>query len=213
MGYYREKILPRIVDRLLTGREVDDLREKCLAGLSGTVLEIGFGSGMNLPFYPKHVNRVLACDPSMFGRKLANRRLAETPFPVDFVELSGEEIHVQDESVDYVATTWTLCTIPDLAKALAEIERVLKPGGRLHFMEHGRSKDPSVSKWQDRLNPIHKFLGGGCHLNRRIDTYIHSSPLELKELENFYKGGSRIGAYMYRGIAEKNNSRGEMKRG
>jgi ubiquinone/menaquinone biosynthesis C-methylase UbiE len=204
MGYYSEKILPRIVDRLLTGHEVHELRRKCLAGVNGTVLEMGFGSGLNLPFYPKEVTRLLAFDPARFGRKLASGRIAETPFPVEFVDLSGEKLQVPDESVDYVVSTWTLCTIPDLDKILAEIERVLKPSGRLHFMEHGRSDDPSVSRWQARLNPIQKFLGGGCHLDRRIDSYIHSSPLELTELEKFYKSGARIGNYMYSGVAEKN---------
>lgn len=201
MGFYKDHILPRIVDRVLSGREPQKLRQRCLAGLSGTVLEVGFGSGHNLPFYPTEVTRILACDPSRLGRKLAQKRLTEATVPVDFVGLEGEAIGLEDGSVDYVVTTWTLCTIPDVQKALHEIRRLLRPGGRLHFMEHGRARDDSVAKWQDRLNPLQKLIGGGCHLNRRIDDLIEQGGLDMRLLENFYMTGPRVGSFMYSGIA------------
>ncbi len=208
MRFYNETILPRFTDWLMAGRGFQKLRKKCLAGLNGTVLEVGFGSGHNLPFYPAEVNKIFAVDPSKLGRNLARQRLAETPIPVEFLGLDGEAIPLEDHSVDCVVTTWTLCSIPDVEKALTEIHRVLKTDGKLHFMEHGRANEASIARWQDRLNPIQKLVGGGCHLNRRMGELIVASGLSLEYLENFSMRGPKIATFMYGGVATKNHSGG-----
>lgn len=210
MGFYSEIILPRFVDWLMAGRGFQKLRRKCLAGLGGTVLEVGFGSGHNLPFYPAGVDKIFAVDPSKLGRKLARQRLAETSIPVEFLDLDGKTIPLEEGSVDCVLTTWTLCTIPDVEKALTEMHRVLKRDGKLHFMEHGRANEASIARWQDRLNPIQKLVAGGCHLNRRMDELILASGLTLSVLENFYMRGPKIGTFMYGGVATKNHSKGSV---
>ncbi len=204
MSFYRDYVLPRLVERTLSNRQAERLRQSCLAGLSGTVLEIGFGSGLNLPFYPEAVDRLLACDPSEGARNLAKDRLDKMRIPVEFVGLQGEEIPLDDESVDNVVTTWTLCTIPDAMQAMKEVRRVLRAGGRFHFMEHGRARDESLARWQDWLTPFQKLVGGGCHLNRRIDDIILSSGFDMRLFENFFIKGPRIGSFMYRGVAERN---------
>ncbi len=173
-------------------------------------MEVGFGSGHNLPFYPADVEKIYAVDPSKLGRKLARQRLAETSIPVEFLGLDGEAIPLEEDSVDCVVTTWTLCSIPDVEKALAQIERVLKTDGKLHFMEHGRHNEASIARWQDRLNPIQKLVGGGCHLNRRMGELIVASGLSLESLENFYMRGPKIVTFMYGGVATKNHSGGSV---
>lgn len=206
MSLYREYVLPRLVERTLSNRQAEKLRQRCLRGLSGTVLEIGFGSGLNLPFYPEAVGRLFACDPSEGARKLAKDRLDKARIPVEFVGIQGEEIPLEDESVDSVVTTWTLCTIPDVMQAMKEVRRVLRGGGRFHFMEHGRARDESVARWQDWLTPLQKLMGGGCHLNRRIDDIVSSSGFDMRLFENFFIKGPRIGSFMYSGVAEKNGA-------
>lgn len=206
MGFYRDYLLPRIVERTLSSEEVQDLRRRCLAGLRGTVLEVGFGSGLNLPFYPAEVDRILAVEPSTGAKHLARERLEAAMIPVRFIGSKGEDIPLHERSVDGAVTTWTLCTVPDVQQALSEIRRVLKPGGCLHFMEHGRADDPSVARWQDRLNPFQKLVAGGCHLNRRIDDIIREGGLDIRLLENFYMKGPRIGTFLYSGVAVKNGT-------
>lgn len=206
MSLYREYVLPRMVERTLSNRQSERLRQRCLSGLSGTVLEIGFGSGLNLPFYPGAVNRLLACEPSEGARRLAKGRLDSSRISVEFVGLRGEEIPLEDGSVDAVVTTWTLCTIPDVKRAMREVRRVLRAEGRFHFLEHGRARDESVARWQDWLTPIQKLLGGGCHLNRRIDDIVLESGFEMRLFENFFIKGPRIGSFMYSGVAEKNGT-------
>src|SRR5688572_13507333 len=142
MGFYEEHILPRAVDVLLSGKEFAKLRARVAADLTGEVLEVGFGSGRNVPYYPQAVKRVRAVDPATVGRKLAAKRVAASRVPIEYVGLDGEDLPLEDASVDHVLTTWTLCTIPDVPRALAEIRRVLRPGGALHFLEHGLSPDP-----------------------------------------------------------------------
>ena len=142
MGLYGDHVLPRVIDLMLRRRDFEEVRERTAAGLSGEVLEVGFGSGLNLPHYPPEVTRILAVDPALVGRKLAAARLAACLVPVEFVGLDGETLPVDDASVDHVLCTWTLCSIPDAGRALGEIKRVLKPGGTFHFVEHGRSPDP-----------------------------------------------------------------------
>src|SRR5262249_7879210 len=155
------------------------------AGLDGEVAEIGFGSGLNVPHYPPAVRRVRAVDPATLGRKLAAERLAAAQVEVEFVGLDGQRLPLADHSVDHVLATWPLCSLPRPALALAEIRRVLRPGGALHFVEHGRHPDPQVARWQDRLTPLQRRVAGGCHLNRPIDALVRSSGLELTKLTNY----------------------------
>ena len=201
VGFYSKYILPRIVNRLLSSQDCLEQRERITNGLQGEVLEIGFGSGLNLPYYPSEVTRIHAVDPDLTGRRMAAGRLAECPIPVDFTGLDGQQLPLDSNSMDTVLSTWTLCTIPDLSKALAEIARVLKPGGGLHFLEHGLSPDAKVARWQHRLNPVQRFIGGGCNLNRKIDDLLRSAAFEITDAENFYLPGPRIMAYMYKGVA------------
>jgi ubiquinone/menaquinone biosynthesis C-methylase UbiE len=167
------------------------------------VLEVGFGSGRNVPYYGPGVRRVLAVDPALTGRKIAAKRVAASPTPIEYVGLDGEQLPLDDASVDDVLTTWTLCTIPDAAQALGEMRRVLRPGGALHFLEHGRSPDESVVRWQDRLTPIQRRVAGGCHLNRAIDRLVTDAGFDVSELDNYYLKGPKVFGYMYEGIATK----------
>lgn len=204
MGFYGERILPRIVNRFMAGEEFVPHRRDCLSGVSGDVLEIGFGSGLNLPYYPSTVKKLYALDPAKLGRKLAAGRLADCSFPVEFVEFvdrKGESISLAEGSVDAAVCTWTLCTVPEPAVVLREIGRVLKPAGRFHFVEHGLSSDSDVARWQDRLTPLHRLYAGGCRLNRKIDTIIQDAGFELQHMENVYMCGPRIGSYLYKGLA------------
>jgi ubiquinone/menaquinone biosynthesis C-methylase UbiE len=172
-------------------------------GLEGEVLEVGFGSGLNVAHYPPTVTRVRAVEPSMVGRALAADRIAASPIPVEYVGLDGARIPLDDESVDHALSTWTLCTIPDVEGALAEILRVLRPGGTFHFLEHGRSPDANVAKWQDRLDPMQQRLFGGCHLNRPIDDLLRACGLQVSAIENYSMRGPKPFGYMYEGIAAK----------
>lgn len=201
MGIYRDHILPRIVDRMMNTKETRRLRPRVMRELSGEVLEIGFGSGLNLPHLPASVQKLYAIDPATVGRKLAARRIAECDVPVTFIGLDGEEIPLEDDSVDNVFTTWTLCTIPDAPRALREVRRVLKPGGRFHFLEHGLSADPGVARWQRRLNPVQKAIGGGCELVRPIDRLVREAGFRVARLENYYMKGPRVACYLYEGAA------------
>jgi ubiquinone/menaquinone biosynthesis C-methylase UbiE len=203
MGLYNDRVLPRLVDLALSGKAFAALRARVVADVAGEVVEIGFGSGRNVPFYGPSVTRVHAVDPAVAGQRLAAKRLAATHVPVDFVGLYGEQLPLADESVDHAVSTWTLCTIPDAHRALAEIRRVLRPGGALHFIEHGRAPDPTVARWQDRLTPLQRKVAGGCHLNRPIDDLIRMSGLRTTRLENFFMPGPRVFGYMYEGVAAK----------
>ncbi len=165
------------------------------------MLELGFGAGLNLPHYPSEVERIHAVDPATVGRKLARKRLAACPIPVDFSGLDGQALPLPDDSVDAALSTWTLCTIPDLRAALAEVRRVVRPGGRLHFLEHGLSPDERVARWQRRLNPIQMKLIDGCRLDRPIDAELAGAGLVVEELDNFYMKGPKFAAYMYSGAA------------
>jgi ubiquinone/menaquinone biosynthesis C-methylase UbiE len=166
-------------------------------------LEIGFGSGLNVPYYPPTVHRVQAVDPATVGQQLAAERVAASPIPIEYVGLDGAHLPLDDESVDCVLSTWTMCTIPDIDGALSEIRRVLRPGGTLHFLEHGRSPDAGVAKWQDRLDPIQQRLFGGCHLNRPIDDLVRESGLRTGATENYYLKGPKALGYMFEGRATK----------
>lgn len=202
MGIYEERILPRVVDRLL-GRPVDPTRARVAAGLSGEVLEIGFGSGRNLPHLPPSVTRLLAVDPAVVGRQLAADRLASSAVPVEFIGLDGQCLPIDDASVDHVLITWSLCTIPDVGRALTEVHRVLRPGGSLHFVEHGRSPKSSAARWQDRITPAWRRVAGGCHLNRPIPELVAAAGLTVQRLDSYTAGGPELVGRMFEGIATK----------
>ncbi len=203
MGLYADQILPRVVNWVMDSPALERLRQRTAAPLHGEVLELGFGSGLSLPHYPDAVTRVYAVDPAVLGRRLASERIERTSIPVEFTGLDGQRIPLPDESVDSALCTWTLCTIPDADRALREVRRVLRPGGVLRFVEHGRHDDPAVARWQDRLNPLQNLLAGGCNINRRIDTLIEESGLHMVELETFSMPGPRIFTRTYLGTAGK----------
>ena len=203
MGFYENQVLPRVIDVLLGNKEMGKLRRRALEGISGTVVEIGFGSGTNVPYYPPEIDRVLAVDPATVGRKLAAKRLAAADTPVEFIGLDGQSLPLQDASIDNVLSTWTLCTIPDVGAALGEIHRVLKPGGRLYFLEHGVSDDPVVARRQHRFDPVQQRVAGGCHVNRDHSALIRSAGFELERVANFSIAGPKIMSYMYAGAAVK----------
>ena len=203
MGFYEDQVLPRVISVVLGTQEFAQVPRRVAAGLTGEVLEIGFGSGLNVPHYPDAVKRVRAVDPATVGRKLASKRLSASGVPVDFVGLDGQDLPVESESIDHILITWTMCTIPDVESAVKEMHRVLRSGGQMHFAEHGLSPDPAVARWQDRLNPVQRMLAGGCNLNRPIDTVLTSGGFELTRLENFYAKGPKPFVYTYEGVATK----------
>ncbi|MCK9924692.1 methyltransferase domain-containing protein [Frankia sp. AgPm24] len=201
MRFYEDQVLPRIIDVAL-GRVVEPARARVTAGLRGDVLEIGFGSGRNLAHLPAQVSRLLVVEPAATGLRLAQRRIAAAAVPVEVVGRDGQRLELADASVDQVLVTWTLCTIPDVDQALREARRVLRPGGTLHFTEHGRSVRPRVARWQDRLTPAWGRVFGGCHLNRPIDELVTNAGLTLRSLDHYRVGPEFIG-YGYEGIAAK----------
>ncbi|MBL7498141.1 class I SAM-dependent methyltransferase [Frankia sp. CNm7] len=202
MGFYDDRVLPRLIDVVL-GRPVEGVRARVAANLSGEVLEIGFGSGRNVPHLPPAVDRLMAVEPAAVGRGLAAKRIAEAAVPVDFVGDDGQRLALPDESVDNVLVTWTLCTIPDVARALAEVRRVLRPGGSLHFVEHGRSPNPRVARRQDRLDPYWGKIAGGCHLNRPIAELVERSGLTLATVTTYRLGWPELTTFAYEGVASK----------
>lgn len=204
MGFYARHILPRLIELAMKNKEAARLRAACVPKASGEVLEIGIGSGLNLPFYSSEARRVHGVDPSAELQRLARKRAAGHSAEIDFVLQSADEpLPFGDASMDTVVMTWTLCSIPNPPKALKEMRRVLKSTGRLIFIEHGRSPDRGVAAWQDRLTPAWKRIGGGCHLNRKVDELIEQAGFQMQELRNFYVRGLRPMTYMYQGIARR----------
>jgi ubiquinone/menaquinone biosynthesis C-methylase UbiE len=191
MGFYGDQVLPRIVNvACAMGPVVEELRHRVCAGLSGEVVEIGFGSGLNVPHYPAEVSRVAAVEPSNVAWKLAGSRTAASPVPVERAGLDGQSLPFGDDSFDCALSTWTMCTIPDIDAALAELRRVLRPGGTLHFLEHGLAPDESVAVWQRRLEPLQKRLVGGCHLTRPIVDLLEQAGFAIQEVEELYEKGA-----------------------
>ena len=201
MSFYDRRVLPWLIELCMRNKEARRYRERMIPLATGRVLEVGVGSGLNLPFYGAGVRHLYALEPSPELRKMAGRRTKGTRFAVEFLDRSAEEIPLERGSVDTVVTTWTLCTIPDAIRALREMRRVLKPGGVLLFVEHGLAPDPGVRAWQDRLNPLWNRIGGGCNLNRKIDMMIIESGFRLDELETEYAKGLKPMSFMYRGRA------------
>ena len=203
MGLYRDQFLPRCNNIVMGSGEFTPVRARVAADLDGKVLEVGFGPGLNVPHYPAAVTLVQAVDPATLGRKLAAGRLAASKVPVEFVGLDGQALPLESASVDHVLITWTMCTIPDVDGALREMRRVLRPGGQLHFAEHGRSPDPGVARWQDRLTPLQRRLFGGCHLNRPIDRLLTGAGFEVTRMDNYYMRGPKPLGYTFEGVATK----------
>ncbi len=201
MGFYSDWIVPRLLDLMMDIKPITEERKKCLAGVSGTVLEVGFGSGLNLPWYPSGVTRLVAVDPSTEGAKLARKRIARAPFPVEYVPLAGEDIAAPDATFDSVVSTFTLCSIPDPATALAQMRRVLKPGGRFFLVEHGLSAEPKIRRIQDRLNGLQRCLCGGCNLNRDVERLVRDAGFEFVQREKYYGDGPKPVACLTRGVA------------
>ena len=201
MGLYQKFVLPRLIDVAMRQKEVAVRRRELIPRASGAVLEIGIGSGLNLPFFPGTITHLAGVDPSAELLSMARRKLGGVSFPVELFCRSAEELPFDDGSFDTVVVTWTLCSIPHPVRALAEIKRVLKPDGRLLFVEHGLSPDPKVQAWQHRLTPMWKRIGGGCHLNRKIDDLIRPAGFAIIELQTTYLPGPRPMSFTYQGIA------------
>jgi len=203
MGLYSRHIFPRVLDWSLDNAMMREQRREALSPVEGHVLEIGFGTGLNLPHYPHQVTRLTAIDSERMLPKRVSERIARARFPVEIFQLdAGGRLPFEDDSFDGVASTLTLCSITDVASALAEIRRVLKPAGSFVFLEHGRSDDPKVARRQDRFNPLQKFVGRGCNLNRRIDQLIKAAGLDLVRLDRFLLPDTpRLLGEMYRGVA------------
>jgi ubiquinone/menaquinone biosynthesis C-methylase UbiE len=202
VGVYADHVLPRIVDVACNMKESLPQRQRVCEGLAGEVVEIGFGSGSNVPFYPDAVTRVAAVEPADIGWKLAAKRLREATVPIDRSGLDGQSLPFPDASFDAALSTWTMCTIPDIDAALRELRRVLKPGGELHFVEHGLAPDENVRRWQHRFEPLQKRLFGGCHLTRPTVELLTGAGFEITEVDRYYeKGAPKFVAAQSLGVA------------
>jgi len=190
MGFYADRVLPHIINKACGMKASNPYRARVAGGLHGEVVEIGFGSGLNVPFYPSAVQRVTAVEPADVGWRIASKRVAASPIPIERSGLDGQSLPFDDDSFDTALSTWTMCTIPDVARALAEVRRVLRPGGTLHFVEHGLAPDAGVARWQHRLEPLQKRVAGGCHLTREIVPLLEAAGFTITELDQFYEEGA-----------------------
>jgi ubiquinone/menaquinone biosynthesis C-methylase UbiE len=201
MNIYERWILPPLLDLVMRQRQMQAYRSELIPAARGRVLEIGIGSGLNLSLYGADVNTIVGLDPSERLLSMACKRAANIDVPVDLVRGSATAIPLDNDSVDTVVMTWTLCSVPDPLGALREMRRVMKPGGMLLFVEHGLSPDPGVARWQHRLTPVWRRIAGGCHLDRKVDDLIHTAGFEVSELKTEYADGPRPMTYMYEGHA------------
>lgn len=203
MGWYDKRILPHLINLSCGTKPIRKQRQKIVPGASGDVLEIGFGSGLNLPYYDhSEIGKVWGLEPAEGMRKLAEKQIAASAIDVELIDSPGEEIPLETASVDTILITYTLCTIANAVSALEEMRRVLKPDGRLLFCEHGKAPDANVRRWQDRLNPGWKQIGGGCNINRDIPGLIESAGFSIVDDNRMYIPGLRIFTYNYWGTAK-----------
>jgi len=203
MGIYATCILPRLIHLAMRSPVTEAERAQLVPMASGRVLEVGIGSGLNLPFYGSTVDALFALDPSLELWALGAKRRVPTAFPIQFVRASASEIPMRGGSFETVVMTFTLCSVPDPAAALREMRRVLRPDGRLIFVEHGRSPDARVSAWQDRLTPVWRRVAGGCHLNRKIDDLIRAAGFAIIGIEAGYAEGPKLFSYLVKGAVRR----------
>jgi ubiquinone/menaquinone biosynthesis C-methylase UbiE len=201
MGLYENWVLPRLLDLAMRNQILDTYRHSAITPARGLVLEIGVGSGVNLPLYGPAVARVIGLDPSPRLLRLASRRAADAIVPVSLLRAFAEHLPLADAVFDTIVMTWTLCSIPNPIAALTDMRRVLRPGGRLIFVEHGLSPEIRVARWQHRLTPYWKLIGGGCHLDRQMDDLIRSAGFEIDAVETGYLKGPKPWTFMYQGSA------------
>jgi ubiquinone/menaquinone biosynthesis C-methylase UbiE len=201
MGIYARYVLPRLTHLSMRQAQLRAYRERVVGSATGRVLEIGFGSGLNLPYYPKSVHEVIGVEPAPGMLALAKQSIAACRHKVTLLARSADDLPLDDRSVDTIVVTWSLCSILDVGWTLMEARRVLRPGGQMRFVEHGLSPDANVAIWQNRLTPLWRRCAGGCHLNRKIDDLIRNAGFELAELSTGYARGPRATVYMYEGQA------------
>lgn len=202
MNFYQRFVLPRLIDLAMSNKLVAPYRQRAVPLAEGRVLEIGIGSGLNLPFYGPAVTQLFGLDPSPRLLDMASHRIQGTHFPIELVQGEAEEIPLDSHSVDTLVSTWSLCSIANLDSALSEMRRVLKPSGKLIFVEHGLAPEPGVQRWQRTLNPLWRPASGGCHLDRKIDEVIVDAGFRMDALACEYAKGPRFLTYFYRGVAE-----------
>ncbi len=204
MGFYTDQVVPRVTNVMLGTRAFGEIRGRVCDGLHGDVIELGFGSGLNLAHLPAAVTGLWAVDPSGTAMKLAAARITAASVPVRAAGLDGARLDLPDERFDAALSTMTLCTIPDVASALSELYRVLKPGAEFHFAEHGRAPDAKVASVQDRFDGLQQRMVGGCHLNREMRPLLEQAGFAIGEIDNFFlKGSPKAWGYMYVGRARK----------
>lgn len=202
MSRYSEHVFPRLMNVVMNRRGNREIRDRVCAELSGDVVEIGFGTGLNLPHLPPAVRSVRAVDPSRLGVRLARPRMAATAAEVEIAGLDGQRMPFDADSADAVLSTWTLCSIDDAVAAVREVRRVLRPGGALHFVEHGLAPDASVRSWQHRLDPLQQRVGAGCHLDRDIPALLEAGGLRITRLDRYYaQGEPKFFGSLYEGVA------------
>jgi ubiquinone/menaquinone biosynthesis C-methylase UbiE len=203
LTFYRERVLPPLLDRVMRSRELASYRAQLVPGASGRVLEIGIGSALNLPFYGRAVREVIGLDPSARLLVMARRRVTAGRYPVQLLQASAQCIPLDDASIDVAISTWTLCSVPDIGQALAETHRVLRPGGRLLFVEHGLAPDRRVRAWQRRLAPAWAVIGGGCRLDRPMAELVEAAGFQIETLQTGYMPGPKPMTFLYQGCARR----------
>jgi SAM-dependent methyltransferase len=201
VSIYREHVVPRMVDLACGLAGFNSWRALATDGLAGRIVEIGFGSGLNVPHYPPDVDVVLAVEPAMVARRMAEPRIGASPVPVEYVGLDGQQIPLEDASCDAALFTFTLCTVPEPERALSELRRVVRPGGTVHFLEHGLSPDPGVVTWQRRIEPLHRRLAGGCHLTRDPTALMQRAGFVMERNEQRYARGFKYSSWLTVGVA------------
>ena len=204
MGIYSTYIFPKVINVVMSTGYMKKARSAALAQVTGEVFEIGFGTGLNLPFYPEGIKKITTADVNPAMGRHAQKNIDASPIEVDCRTLNGESLPMEDETFDSVVCTWTLCSIVNVEQALREVHRVLKPDGKFFFVEHGLADDPKIQRWQDRLTPPWKMIGDGCHLNRNMKELIQDQHFAFQEIETYYMEKSpRAMGFMYQGIAAK----------